>query len=277
MYQLRSRSQTMVRQVKHPGSFNYLQVGCWNVRILVEADGDICTGMSRPGGRKLVVDRKVEFLVRELRRFKMSIVGISETKWFGQAVYLVDGYTVVHSGRPVPAAGDVAQRGEGVGIVLDPVLSEAWRNGGEVWNPVSSRIVTLRLLLSENEVPGLGSRPFYLSLISVYAPTHRSCPDVKNEFYNDLQASLDSVPKDDMLILVGDFNARVGSTPREEDSVWHGVRGYHGVGEMNESGENLLSFCAMNELIVMITMFEKASVFKYSYMATSWNKTLALY
>ena len=73
----------MVRQLKHPGSFNYLQVGCWNVRTLVEADSDICTGMSRPGGRRLVVDRKVEFLVRELKRFKMSMVGISETKWFG--------------------------------------------------------------------------------------------------------------------------------------------------------------------------------------------------
>jgi len=58
-----------------------------------------------------------------------------------------------------------------------------------------------------------------------------------------------------MLILVDDFNARVGNTPREEDSVWHGVRGYHGVGEMNESGENLLSFCAMNELVVMNAMF----------------------
>jgi len=43
---------------------------------------------------------------------------------------------------------------------------------------------------------------------------------------------------------------------------------------MNESDENLLSFCAMNELIVMNTMFEKTSVFKYT---TSWNKTLALY
>ena len=47
-----------------------------------------------------------------------------------------------------------------------------------------------------------------------------------------------------MLILIGDFNARVESTPREEDSVWYGVRGYHGVGEMNESGDNFLSFCA---------------------------------
>jgi len=168
----------------------------------VGADGDICTGMSRPGGRRLVVDR---FLVHELRRFKMSMVGISETKWFGQAVYLVDGYTVVHSGRPMPADGDMAQRGEGVGIVLDPVLSEAGRNGGEIWNPVSSRLVTLRLPLSEKG----SSRPFYISFVIVYAPTHRSCPDVKNDFYNDLQASLDAVPKDNMLILVGDFNARL--------------------------------------------------------------------
>jgi len=60
-----------------------------------------------------MVDHKVEFLVRELRRFKMSMVGISETQWFGQAVYLVDGYTVVHSGRPMPAASNVAQHGEG--------------------------------------------------------------------------------------------------------------------------------------------------------------------
>ena len=147
-------------------------MGCWNVRTCKEADGNICTGMSRPDGRRLVVDCKVEFLVRELKRFKMSMVGISETKWFGQAVYLVDCYTVVHSGRPVLAVGDVAQCGEDVGIILDPVLSEAWRNGGEVWNLVSSHIVTLRLLLSEKEVPGLGSRPFYISLISVYAPTH---------------------------------------------------------------------------------------------------------
>jgi len=121
-----------------------------------------------------VVDRKVKFLVHELRRFTMSMVGISETKWFGQAVYLVDGYTVVHSGRPVPGAGDVAQHGEVVDVVFDPVLSEAWRNGGEVLNPVSSCIVTLRLLLSGKEVPELSSRPFYISLISVYAPTSQS-------------------------------------------------------------------------------------------------------
>ena len=47
--------------------------------------------------------------------------------------------------------------------------------------------------------------------------------------------------------------------------MWHDVRGYHGVGELNESGEDLLSFCALNELTIMNTMFEKASIFKHTW------------
>ena len=82
-----------------------LNVGCWNMRTLVESDGSIATGVSRQGGRGVAVDRKASLLVQELRKFKMSVVGISETKWFGSAVYDVDGYTILHSGRPVPAEG----------------------------------------------------------------------------------------------------------------------------------------------------------------------------
>ena len=36
----------------------------------------------------------------------MSVVGISETKWFGSAVYDVDGYLILHSGRAVPREGE---------------------------------------------------------------------------------------------------------------------------------------------------------------------------
>ena len=52
----------------------------------MEADGDITTGTSRPGRRPLAVDRKVEFLVHELKRFRMNAVGISETKWWAGCV-----------------------------------------------------------------------------------------------------------------------------------------------------------------------------------------------
>ena len=53
----------------------------------------------------------------------MSMVGIIETKWFGNDVYKVDGFTVLHSGRNVPQSGDAIQCGERVAIVLDPLMA----------------------------------------------------------------------------------------------------------------------------------------------------------
>ena len=60
-----------------------LNVGCWNMRTLVESDGSIATGLSRQGGRGVTVDRKAMLMVKQLQKFKMSVTGISETKWFG--------------------------------------------------------------------------------------------------------------------------------------------------------------------------------------------------
>ena len=71
--------------------------------------------------------------------------------------------------------------------------------------------------------------------------------------------TIDSVPEEeDVLIMVGDWNARVGNTERSDtDSEWEGVQGCHGVGKMNESGERFLSFCAMNSLSILNTYFQK--------------------
>ena len=78
----------------------------------------------------------------ELRRFNMSITGISKTKWFGQGVYEVDAFVLVHFGRPIPADGEPVQRNEGVGIVLNSAMATAWRSSGESWRTVSSRIIS---------------------------------------------------------------------------------------------------------------------------------------
>ena len=109
-------------------------------------------------------------------------------------------------------------------------------------------------------------RPTYATIISVYAPTHRSSQGKKDEFYADLQKSLDGVDRNDVLLLLGDFNARVGSNEKFTGmSSWDGVKGCHGVGKMNESGEALLSFCALNELVIMNTTFEKKDIHKYTW------------
>ena len=104
----------------------------------------------------------------------------------------------------------------------------------------------------------------------MYACNHRQClcsnflwsPDkLKEEFFADLQHTLDDLGKEDVLLLVSNFNARVGSSTEGVVLPWEGVRGHHGIGRENETTKELLSFCALNELAIMNTFFEKCSIY----------------
>ena len=198
------------QRANHQGQHK-LNIGCWNMRTLVEAEVDVATAVARTGARGVAVDRKATLMVHELKRFKMNITGISETKWFGNNVYDVEGFTIIYSGRPIPDKGGRVEYNEGVGVVLDPKMSIAWRSSGEEWKAVSSRIVTVRLRFEISR--GVAS-PTFATIVSVYAPTHRApqLQERKDLFYNDLQSAIDSIHKNDILLLVGDFNARVGSS-----------------------------------------------------------------
>ena len=59
-----------------------LNVGCWNIRTLVEAEGNIATSLARPGSRGVRVDCTCEaiFMVQELKKYRINLTGISETK-----------------------------------------------------------------------------------------------------------------------------------------------------------------------------------------------------
>ena len=66
----------------------------------------------------------------------------------------------------------------------------------------------------------------HMSGVSAYAPTAKAPLGVKAKFFDDLQDALDHVPDRDILVVLGDFNARLGR--REDDSdVWREVRGKH--------------------------------------------------
>ena len=75
--------------------------------------------------------------------------------------------------------------------------------------------------------------------------------DVKDKFYEDLDNLLKSVPSQDKLILLGDFNARVGS----EYQTWVGVLGRNGVGNSNSNGLQLLRTCTEHKLLITNTVF----------------------
>jgi len=81
----------------------------------------------------------------------------------------------------------------------------------------------------------------------VYIPTAAAPSGVYSKFMCDLQDTTDAVPCNEMLVLLGEFNARVGVLGPDEE-VWRGVIGGHGLAERNEAGEEPLQFLC-NELI----------------------------
>ena len=99
--------------------------------------------------------------------------------------------------------------------------------------PVSDRIMTMRLPLSKNN---------FATIISVYAPTMTNPDENKEAFYNQLASVLST----DKLMLIGDFNARIG---RDNDK-WSLVIGKHGIGKSNSNGELLLALCYEFEMFV---------------------------
>jgi hypothetical protein len=74
-----------------------------------------------------------------------------------------------------------------------------------------------------------------------------------DEFYNDLQDTLQGVSSHDMLMVIGDFNAKVGQNWQS----WNGVIGKFGIGSENDRGERLLQFCQSNNLVITNTMFKQ--------------------
>ena len=73
-----------------------------------------------------------------------------------------------------------------------------------------------------------------------------------DSFYEQLHATLASAPSRDMTLILGDFNARIGS----RSSQWRSVIGPHGPDELDENGECLLDLCANDNLIIANTWFQ---------------------
>ena len=89
------------RQLK---SFKW-RIGSWNVRSMVDTEGSVAIASKRQDTQR-GEDRKVDLIVREMKRYKVKVVGLQETKWFGCDVYDVAGCVVLTSGRPLPNNDD---------------------------------------------------------------------------------------------------------------------------------------------------------------------------
>ena len=118
---------------------------------------------------------------------------------------------------------------------------------------VNDRLMTLRIPLSQEK---------FATLVSAYAPTMTNPEEIKDKFYEDLNGVISTVPNADKLIILGDFNARVGC----DSAAWDGVIGKHGVGSCNSNGLLLLQTCAEHDLLITNTTFHLPTRNRTSWM-----------
>ena len=93
-------------------------------------------------------------------------------------------------------------------------------------------------------------KPFNITVIQAYAPTRNTEEAEVEWFYLDLQELLELTPLKNVLFIIGDWNAKVGSQEIPE------VTGKFGLGVQNESGQRLTEFCQENALVTANTLFQ---------------------
>lgn len=195
------------------GTRKRIRIGQWNVRTLSEAS-------------------RLAQIEAEMLKFNVAILGISEMRLCG------NGQITAANGNVVLYSGKVSRRESGVAFVISKEL----RTTLSSWNPISDRIITARFFSKVGK---------YISIVQCYAPTEDAVDLTKDEFYNQLTATVNKIANRDILILSGDFNAQIGN---DNHCLTH-IMGTHGMGTRNKNGERFIEFCQTFQLVIGGSIF----------------------
>ena len=200
------------------------RLGCWNVRTMYQLG-------------------KTAQVCKEMQRFNMDILGVSECRWTGCGRIMTQtGETIIYSGRQDD------QHHHGVAIIMKKSAAEALMS----WRPVSERIIVARF----------NSKHIKATIIQAYAPTNEANEVDKDEFYNQLQQVYSETPSHDLVITMGDLNAKIGYQIDGEQ----GIVGQHALtGDRTDNGERFVESCLANNMAITTTQFPHKDVHKYTW------------
>ena len=148
---------------------------------------------------------KLKVVKQEMARVNVDILGIRELKWTGMGEFNSDDHYIYYGGQE-------SLRRNGVAIMVNRRV----RNAVLGCNLKNDRMISVRFQ----------SKPFSIRVIQVYAPTSNAEEAEVERFYEDLQDLLELIPQKDILFIIGDWNAKVGSqeTPGVTRKVGLGVQ-----------------------------------------------------
>ena len=96
----------------------------------------------------------------------------------------------------------------------------------------------------------LKGKPFDIVVIQLYAPTQDHPDGEIEDFYEKIRTTIKQVKSDDVIIVMGDMNAKVGNEQHSN------IVGKFGLGSKNETGMRLIQFCEENNLILTNTWYQ---------------------
>ena len=197
---------------------DYISIATWNVRTLSQIG-------------------KVQELSHEMKRYTWHILGLSEVRWKNSGEHHTDeGHILYYSGEP-------DSHTKGVGFLVNKDCKHSVLG----YCPISSRLITIRLRAT----------PFNITVLQVYAPTTDHDDEEVEELYSLIQNAIDKVNKKDIIIILGDWNAKVGADALGD---WGNHMGPSCNRLTNERGLRLLEFASYNNLTLANTLGEhKAS------------------
>ena len=186
---------------------------------------------------------KTAVINRELDRLNVDIAALQETRLAGCGSLKEKEYTFFLQGRD-----EDEPREHGAGFAISNKLVKMVEPG----STKSERIMHMKL---HNDLDTT-------NLLSAYVPTLTSSSDAKNAFYSQLEEAIKHIPKNEALILLGDFNARVGN----DQGSWPNCLGHFGVDKCNENGQRLLEVCIYHHLCITNTFFGVKLRHRFSWM-----------
>ena len=173
-----------------------------------------------------------------MARVNVDILGISELNWTGMGEFNSDDHYIYYCGQE-------SLRRNGVAIIVNKRV----RNAVLGCNLKNDRVISVHFQ----------GKPFNITVIQIYALTSNAKEAEVEGFCEDLQDLLELTPQKDVLFIIEDWNAIVGSQKTS------GVTGQFGLGVQNEAGQRLVEFCQETALITTNTLFQQHKVRLYTW------------
>ncbi|XP_071580973.1 uncharacterized protein [Temnothorax nylanderi] len=166
--------------------------------------------------RGLLQIGKLLIVEREIQSLKLDIVGLSETHWKGE------GHFSTASGNVIYFSGHNSESRNGVALLLSRTTNKS--------------------VLGYN-------------IIQVYAPTAESTEEAIETFYEQLENTINDLPRGEIPVVMGDVNANIGRTTVIDQQLKE-VLGRFGMGTRNDRGDRMLQFCQEHNLTIANTLFQ---------------------